>query len=145
VTLIIDASVALKWFMEEPESDGARRILDGDEPLAVLDLIIVEACNGARKAIRRHLITAVQADAMAHQLPRVFEALHPAEGLAPWRCKGPATSTTRCFYLVLAEQRDARMVTPDRRLIARIRGTGWEDRVQALLLLCHKGLPISGA
>jgi hypothetical protein len=30
VTVIIDASVALKWFMEEPESDVARRILDGD-------------------------------------------------------------------------------------------------------------------
>ena len=83
MTLIIDASVALKWFMEEPESDVARRILDSDEPLAAPDLIIAEVCNGAWKAVRRNLMTAIQADAMAYQLPRVFEALHPAEGLAP--------------------------------------------------------------
>jgi predicted nucleic acid-binding protein len=37
-----------------------------------------------------------------------------------------------CFYLALAEQRDARMITADRRLIARLHGTGWEYRVQAL-------------
>jgi predicted nucleic acid-binding protein len=135
VTVIIDASVALKWFMEEPESDVARRILDGDEPLAAPDLIIAEVCNGAWKAVRRNLMTAIQADAMAHQLPRVFKALHPAEGLA-----AAAMQMARdldhpvydCFYLALAEQRDARMVTADRRLIERLDGTAWETRVRAL-------------
>lgn len=114
MTVIIDASVALKWFMEEPQSDIARRILDGDEPLRAPDLIIAEVCNGAWKTVRRNLMTVVQADAMAHQLPRVFEALHPAEGLA-----AAAMQMARdldhpvydCFYPALAEQRDARMVT----------------------------------
>src|SRR5512134_3927993 len=135
MTVIIDASVALKWFMEEPESDIARGILDGDEPLAAPDLIVAEVCNGAWKAVRRNLMTAIQADAMAHQLPRVFEALHPAEGLA-----AAAMQMARdldhpvydCFYLALAEQRDARMVTADRRLIERLHGTAWETRVCAL-------------
>jgi predicted nucleic acid-binding protein len=133
--VIIDASVALKWFMEEPQSDVARGILDGDEPLAAPDLIIAEVCNGAWKAVRRNLMTAVQADAMAHQLPRVFEALHPAEGLAAaamHMARDLDHPVYDCFYLALAEQRDASMVTADRRLIERLYGTAWETRVCAL-------------
>jgi predicted nucleic acid-binding protein len=133
--VIIDASVALKWFMEEPQSDVARGILDGDEPLAAPDLIIAEVCNGAWKAVRRNLMTAVQADAMAHQLPRVFEALHPAEGLAAaamHMARDLDHPVYDCFYLALAEQRDARMVTADRRLIERLEGTAWETRARAL-------------
>ena len=135
MTVIIDASVALKWFIEEPESDAARRILECDEPLTAPDLIIAEVCNGAWKAVRRNLMTVVQADAMAYQLPRVFEALHPAEGLA-----AAAMQMARdldhpvydCFYLALAEQRDARIITADQRLIRRLYGTAWETRVLAL-------------
>lgn len=135
MTVIIDASVALKWYIEESESHVARRILDGDEPLAAPDLIIAEVCNAAWKAVRRNVMTAVQADAMAYQLPRLFEALLPAAGLAAAamhiarRLDHPVYD---CFYLALAEQRDARMVTADRRLIARLQDTVWEPRVRVL-------------
>lgn len=61
MTVIIDASVALKWFIEESESHVARRILDCDKPLAAPDLVIAEVCNAAWKAVRRNVMTAVQA------------------------------------------------------------------------------------
>jgi predicted nucleic acid-binding protein len=135
VTLIIDASVALKWFMQEPGSEVARRILDGDAPLSAPDLIIVEACNGAWKAVRQQLMTAVQADWMARRLPLLFTALHPAEGLA-LRAMQIARHLDHpvydCFYLALAEQRDATMVTADQRFVARVSGTRWQGRVKAL-------------
>src|SRR5512134_63438 len=115
--------------MEEPESDVARGILNSDEPLMAPDLIIAEVCNGAWKAVRRNLMTAMQADAMAHQLPRVFEALHPAEGLAAATMYMARDLDHPVLLSALAEQRDARMVTADRRLIARLYGTAWETRV----------------
>jgi predicted nucleic acid-binding protein len=37
-----------------------------------------------------------------------------------------------CFYLALAEERAARLVTADQRLISRLAGTRWEDRVVGL-------------
>lgn len=135
MTLIIDASVALKWFMQEPGSDVARRILDGDDPLSAPDLIVVETCNGAWKAVRRQLMTAVQADSMARQLSRLFDTLHPAEGLASLAmqiARDLDHPVYDCFYLALAEQREATMVTADRRLITRVRGTPWDGRVRAL-------------
>jgi len=135
VTLIIDASVALKWFMEEQGSNIARSILDQDESLAAPDLIIVETCNGAWKAARQQLMTAAQADTMAQQLPRLFDALHPAAPLASTalaiarRLDHPVYD---CFYLALAVAREATMVTADKRLVARVRGTPWDGRVKAL-------------
>ena len=40
--------------------------------------------------------------------------------------------TYDCFYLALARERRAKLVTADRRLIARLRGTPWEDQAVAL-------------
>ena len=37
-----------------------------------------------------------------------------------------------CFYLALAEREDAMLVTADRRLVERVRGTRWECRAIAL-------------
>jgi predicted nucleic acid-binding protein len=34
-----------------------------------------------------------------------------------------------CFYLALAEARDALLVTADRRLLRKLRGTPWVERV----------------
>jgi predicted nucleic acid-binding protein len=42
MTVIVDASVALKWVIEEEGSQAARTLLL-DEPLAAPDLLIVEA------------------------------------------------------------------------------------------------------
>ena len=135
MTIIVDASVALKWFMEELESDAARRVLESGELLVAPDLIVVEACNGAWKAVRKDLMTAAQADFLSHRLAATIDELYPAAGLAPL-----AMSIARrldhpvydCFYLALAEQREATMVTADRRLITRVRGTPWDGRVRAL-------------
>ena len=135
MTLVIDASVALKWFMEEAGSDTARRILDSGEELTAPDLIIAEACNGGWKAERRHLMSAEQVDRMARRLPRVFTRLHPAVVLAPLAI-GIARDLDHpvydCFYLALAERESAPMVTADRRLTERVKQTPWHARIRLL-------------
>ena len=53
MTLVVDASVALKWFVDEDGSDRAVALLDGDEPLIAPDLVVAEVCNAAWKSLRR--------------------------------------------------------------------------------------------
>jgi predicted nucleic acid-binding protein len=52
LTLVIDASVALKWFIDEDGSDRAAALLDGKELLIAPDLIVAEVCNAGWKAVR---------------------------------------------------------------------------------------------
>lgn len=62
MTLIVDASVALKWVIEEEGSDAARRLL-ADTELAAPDLLFVECANVLWARSRRGQIA--QADARA--------------------------------------------------------------------------------
>ena len=62
MTVVIDASVALKWVIDEEGSGAARRLLLG-ESLAAPDLMIVECANvlwakARRGAINRELAAA---------------------------------------------------------------------------------------
>jgi predicted nucleic acid-binding protein len=56
VTIIIDASVALKWVIEEDGSEAAGALLLG-EPLAAPDLLMVECVNVLWAKARRGVLT----------------------------------------------------------------------------------------
>jgi predicted nucleic acid-binding protein len=56
MTVIIDASVALKWVLEEEGSEAAGLLLL-DEPLAAPDLLIVECANVLWARARRGVLT----------------------------------------------------------------------------------------
>lgn len=47
MTFVVDASVAVKWFIEDNDSARARQLLAGDEALIAPDLVIAEVCNAA--------------------------------------------------------------------------------------------------
>jgi predicted nucleic acid-binding protein len=55
MTGIIDASVALKWVLEEEDSAAARTLLFG-EPLAAPDFLIVECANVLWVKVRRGIM-----------------------------------------------------------------------------------------
>jgi predicted nucleic acid-binding protein len=132
VTLVIDASVALKWFVEEDGTRQAAALLAGSDMLVAPDLIVAEVCNAGWKAVRAGMMRPEQHDHAAARLALAFDALLPSAPLAERavmlsrRLGHPAYD---CFYLVLAEERAARMVTADQRLIRRLAGTQWETRV----------------
>ena len=62
MAVIVDASVALKWVIEEDGSAAARRLIE-DEELVAPDLIFIECANALWAKVRRKQI--VRADAMA--------------------------------------------------------------------------------
>lgn len=59
MTVIVDASVALKWVIMEPGSDAARRVLE-TETLAAPDLLFIECANVLRMKCRRGLVAAAE-------------------------------------------------------------------------------------
>jgi predicted nucleic acid-binding protein len=50
--LVVDASVAIKWMIDEPDSDIADRLLDGGHDLLAPELIIAEVISAAWKQRR---------------------------------------------------------------------------------------------
>jgi predicted nucleic acid-binding protein len=49
--LVVDASVACKWFVEEDGSQAAEALLDSGSTLLAPDLLVPEVCNVAGSSI----------------------------------------------------------------------------------------------
>ena len=134
MTLVVDASVALKWFVDEDGSEQAAAVLARSELLLAPDLIIAEVCNATWKAVRAGTMLPEQQDHAASRLAVAFDELVPMASLAH-----RAVAISRlldhsaydCFYLALAEQRQTSLVT-DQRLLWRVTGTEWQTRVTDL-------------
>jgi predicted nucleic acid-binding protein len=57
VTLVVDASVALKWVLQEPDSHLAQALAEGHEELLVPDFWLNEACNICWLQVRKSIWT----------------------------------------------------------------------------------------
>ena len=128
MTLVIDASIAAKWILPEPESDRAEALRNDEPVLIAPELIVAELGNAVWKRARRQEITAAKAvEAISHAM-RMIDRLYPLEGLAI-RATAIAISLNHpiydCFYLALAERERLKIATADDRLanLARVLGT----------------------
>jgi predicted nucleic acid-binding protein len=137
MSLIVDASVALKRFLlEEPHASRALAVVQGGATLIAPDFLIAEVCNAAWRSARLGRISQAQLDAIAANLPRFFDDLVSASRLA---CRAVAIAgeldhpVYDCLYLALAEAEHAAMVTSDMRLLGKVRATSWEQRVIDLI------------
>ncbi len=135
MTLVIDASVAFQWFVEEAGSAAAAALLALPDLLIAPDLIVAEVCNTGWKAVRAGTMLPDQHDDVASRLAAVIDEFVP---LAPLARRAVAVSRALdhpvydCFYLALSELRDATLVTADRRLLQRVKGTAWSTRTKDL-------------
>src|SRR5262245_50303207 len=135
MALIVDASVAIKWFIEEPGSELARGLWRDEPDLLAPDLLIPEVCNAVWRKVQLGQSDPVQAKAIALRLRQGVLELLSCAPLAP-RALELALELDHpvhdCFYLALAESEKTALVTADRRFKDRLRKTPWSASVRAL-------------
>ena len=116
--LIIDASIAVKWVVEESGTEDALALRAC--PLGAPELLVAECANILWKKVRRRELTSEEAGVAATLLERADIELHPMRPLTAAATEmaialdHPAYD---CLYLALAKARGLRFVTADRRLI----------------------------
>ena len=134
-TLVVDASVAVKWFLPEPDAQPAVALLRAGHRLIAPDLLWIEVGSVLWKVARRGSLTADEAERMvsdAAAFPvEIFES-----GTLLTETMRIATATDRTvydsLYVALAAREGAVMVTADERLVNALANTNWADAVQRL-------------
>ena len=135
MTLVIDASVACKWFFEEPLSAEARALAGSGEAFAAPDMILVECANAAWRRVSGETVPLVHAQAFLAALPRWFEVLVPSARLHETAFEMACTlghPVYDCQYLALAENERTRVVTADRAFTNKVQRSPWRNRIESL-------------
>lgn len=133
--IVVDASVAAKWFLPEPDAAIARTFLDPGHDLRAPELLLVECVNVLWVKQRRGIITALETDLAIDALERgtiTFVPVHLLVRRAFEIAREIGHPIYDCSYIALAEREGCVVVTADRRLLARTRGTAYEHRVKDL-------------
>ena len=136
MSLVVDASVAFKWFVsDEPHAREAGNLLRTESSLLAPDILVAEVSNSAWRAVRLGRIQPQHGIRIATALPDLFESLTGSAPLAP-RAVAIARELDHpvydCLYLSLAEARQTRLVTADARFLAKLIGTAWEASTVSL-------------
>jgi predicted nucleic acid-binding protein len=134
-TITIDSSVAAKWFLAEDGADRAALLAGSDDMLCAPDLLIAEVGNVFWKACRQARASAESAVHAMKLLPSFFDELIP-HGEHAERALDLSLTLDHpiydCFYLAIAEARQAPLVTADGKLIRKLAGTQHEQLVRPL-------------
>jgi predicted nucleic acid-binding protein len=119
MSIVVDASVAVKWFSEEVRSAQAEAILIAAEPIVAPDLILAEIGSALARKTTANILLKAQAVAAITEAPHCFEQLVPSIELAA-RATELAIELRHpiydCFYLALAEREKLELVTDDKKL-----------------------------
>ncbi len=115
---VVDASVAVKWFLLEVHNEAAFRLRNPSYSLHVPALFTLEFGNIVCKKIRRGEITLDEGLVMLQDTRRIPMQHHPDEALFPHAFE-LANQTRRslydCLYLALAVLLNGKLVTADRK------------------------------
>ncbi len=137
--IVVDASVAVKWFLPEELSTEARQLLTPEYELLAPDLLWAEFGNALWKKHRRHELDQRTATSLLQDFSRVPIGYHASR---QW--SAPAlelairhgVTVYDALYLALAVGSGCRVMTADRRLQDACRGgtlrrlVGWVQDIQ---------------
>ena len=131
--IVVDASVAVKWVVNEPRTEAALALRD--EELIAPALWLAEAANALWRHVRLGELNRNQALARLSELETAPVASLPIE---PHVAKALELATEAdhpvydCVYLALALHQQARVVTDDRRFLAAAWRLNLGERVRLL-------------
>ena len=129
---VVDASVVIKWFVEEIHADQARKLQDDQYELVAPDLLWPESGNILWKKVQRAELMADEARLICAGLDEqpihIFPSslvLEPALEIA---LETGRTVYDSC-YLALAVLTECQLVTADQRLVSSLQGSRYARSV----------------
>jgi predicted nucleic acid-binding protein len=135
MTLVVDASVALRWYVEAPGTREALALLERKEPLVAPDILVPEVTKAAWKLARANEISREHGKRIAAAIAPSFDRLVESAQLASQAYALASMfdlSVDDCFYLALAELERCVLVTADQRLLAKVEPTAFRNAVVGL-------------
>jgi predicted nucleic acid-binding protein len=135
MTWVVDASVAIQWFVPDRLSQVALDLLDDPRPLLAPDLIATEVVNALWRRERQIGVAPLDLPGAIAVLIGGAIRLRPATELlavAVELARRVGRSVPECVYLALAVDADATLVTADRKLVDRLKPTLYGRRVAVL-------------
>jgi predicted nucleic acid-binding protein len=124
---VLDANVALKWVLSEPEADKALRVRAEFEAaqleLIVPDVFPVEVAHALTRAERRRLIQVGDASFLLADITSTLIPMHDCRVIlqravtisSQMRC-----GVYDCLYVALAEQENCEVLTADDKMVKRL-------------------------
>jgi predicted nucleic acid-binding protein len=131
-TYVVDASVAVKWFLPELDSEAACRLRDPSHKLLAPDYLWLEVNSVVCQRIQKKQILPEEGLQILPELKRFAIQLFPSADLlhsATHMAIETSTSFYDCLYLSLAVSQNAQMVTADRRFCRALDPNQFANRV----------------
>ncbi len=121
MSVVVDASAAVAWLVNDPASDYAASLLTSGEELVAPDLLPSEVVNVLWKRVARGETSIEIAEQLLPHFVAIGVRLSPAFSL--WRAALQIATRLNhpaydCLYLALAESEEAKLATADKRLAA---------------------------
>ena len=129
---VVDASVAAKWYAQEPNAEDALRLLAGAHVLHAPDFLLMEMDNVLCTWVRSGSFTRAAASETRAALRTAPVQLHPFQRLldSSWGIAADhGVSLYDALYVALAIHLDAQLVTADRKLLRSLSGTPFARHV----------------
>lgn len=143
--LVIDASVAIKWFVEEELNEEAIALTERGYELVAPDLIFAEVANVLRRRVRLGHVVEKQAAISVANLGRAFARMVRSPELIDEAFEKSAIldhSIYDVMYLICAlRQADGILVTADKKFEAKVVASGFGARVLSLEAACARFAP----
>ena len=120
---VVDASLVIKWFVPEVDSDAARRWLDASHDYVAPDLLFPETGNAVWKKVRRGELSPDDAQQLVTDLSVIAVEAVSMRGLLPdAHALALRTGITvyDATYLALAVRLETQLVTGDDRFARRL-------------------------
>lgn len=130
---VIDASVAVKWYIPEIYEQEATRLLKGRHQLHVPELILPELGNIIRKKVKRGEITQIEAEKIISAISRKKWTIHPHRSIFKSACAGAESTGQTVYdwtYLALAISLSCEFVTADKKFHKALENTAFSTDVK---------------
>jgi predicted nucleic acid-binding protein len=134
-TLVVDASVALKWLVLEDMSDVAKELYAAGDHLVAPRLIATEIANALARKTMQGMLTRHEAKYHFSSLPQFLPDLMDIDELIEPALENACALRHPIYdliYLEAARRLDAQLVTAARRFTAKIAGTDFARHVTLL-------------